>query len=600
MAYHIDSYDNSLVIDGFDQGIADSPYLGLADIRNLNINSIPGETFVNYAMTNVTPSATTAGNVTSADATANTVTVTVTTGALVNGQVLVFSGAGLAGSGITAGTKYMIGNLSGSTFQIFVSFATYTSNTPVDITATATGTYTQVIMGRPTQRFYNKVTDTYYIIDANGRVWQVYTDATAPIYLLGNDTTTTTNASGNGIAAYRGYLFAFRNALIDYMVISTGAWTYGWQTMNTGGSTANSHYAHLGQDDVIYYCDGAFVGSFFQKAGATFDPSNSATYTWAQQALALPSNDIAQCLAELGINLLVGGQLNAIYPWNRVATSFTYPILLAENFIQRMVTVNTNTYILAGQRGKIYITNGSQASLFKKVPDHISNTPDPFYQWGDLASVRNQLYFGILAKSILTQVEIPEYGGLWSIDLDTKAIRLSNQLSYGTYAGIACVILPILPTPTGNPPYPGIARGLSLLTGWDSSASTYGIDRSSSSPYTGSQARFDSDLIPIGTYDKPRDFTRIEYKLTQALVSGESITIKYRLLFDVSDQTTPAINTYTTVLTDSTAGNYSLSGPINFKNAQWVQFQVVTNSTGSSPSFVRLKEIRVTGLVAAQ
>ena len=71
------------------------------------------------------------------------------------------------------------------------------------------------------------------------------------------------------------------------------------------------------------------------------------------------------------------------------------------------------------------------------------------------------------------------------------------------------------------------------------------------------------------------------------MVSGESVTIKYRKDFSQS---------YTTVLTDSTVGNYSYSGPINFENAQWIQFQIILNSTASTPSYTRLKEMRLRGI----
>lgn len=577
--YRFDPYDQSIVIDGFENGVADSPYAGISDMRNVNIISVPGEGSVNFSTTAATmPSV--SGTVTGASDSADTVTIAGAT--LYNGMCLVFTGGSLP-TGVTAATKYLIKVVTPTTIRIYTTYANYVANSFVNIGSdVGTGTFASLDMGKPTNRFSN------YIIDSNGRVW-ADKFGTYYGYLLGVDATTTTNANGNGIAVYRGYVFAFRNALIDYMLISTGVWTYAWQTMNTAAGVSNPHYAYLGQDDVIYYCDAAYVGSFFQKPLTTFDPGNTATYTWNQDALAIPSNDIANCLAELGVNLLVGGQQNAIYPWNRTSTSFSYPILLAESFIQRMVTVNTNTYILAGARGRVYITNGSQATLFKKIPDHISGTIEPFFQWGDLASNRNQIYFGVLAKTNAGAAN-SQYGGVWAIDLDSKALRLTNKLSYGTYAGLATVVTFGDPGTVGNPPFPPVSSGNGLTIGWDSGASTYGIDVPSSDPYTSSQTTIDSDLIPIGTYDKPRDLTRIEYKLSKPLVSGESITIKYRLIFNTSD------TGYTTVLTDSTAGNYSLSGPINFKNAQWVQFQVVLNSTTSTPSYVRLKNIRITGI----
>ena len=613
MAYHVDSYDNSIVIDGFEKGIADSPFDGISDMRNVNIISVPGEASVNFTMASVTLPSGGSGNVTSINETNNTVTVTGSAAAsIVSGMSIRFGG--LDANGLVSGTQYWVSTVTG-TLTFTVSSNPLLSGV-IDITGTGTGTFVTQTMGKPLHKTYNYFADTayrYFILDDAGLAWG-YNGSIGYFQYLGN--TTLTNAYGNGLIAYQNYLFVFRNDKIDYVLISAlgstpiGPWVYGWQTLLSASSAINSHYALIGiNDNIVYYCDSNGVGSFYQKdTAATFDPSSSATYTatasgsgTAKLALMIPSIDIAQCLAELGTNLLVGGKLNAIYPWNRVAqvsgksinNGYSYPILLGENFITRMVTVNTNTYIFAGVRGRIYITNGSQASLYKKIPDHISGTVEPYFAWGDAGFMKNQLYFGVSCKNN-AGTAINEYGGVWAIDLDTQALRLSNELSYGTYAGIASVIFPLVISSSTTTP-----AGAGLFVGYTSDSGAYpgGMDISTTSPYTGSQATIDSDLIPIGTYEKPRNFTRVEYRLTKALVSGESVVIKYRLLFDKFDQTTPAINTYATILTDSTAGNYSSVGSVNFSNAQWVQFQIVLNSTASTPSYTRLKEIRIKGLV---
>lgn len=48
MAYRIDKTTNELVIDGWEKGIAPSPYLGIGNIRNLNTSYYPGVAYVNY------------------------------------------------------------------------------------------------------------------------------------------------------------------------------------------------------------------------------------------------------------------------------------------------------------------------------------------------------------------------------------------------------------------------------------------------------------------------------------------------------------------------------------------------------------------------
>jgi hypothetical protein len=277
---------------------------------------------------------------------------------------------------------------------------------------------------------------------------------------------------------------------------------------------------------------------------------------------------------------MVGGKNNVIYPWDRFDSNFNFPLLCAENNIVKMVTINTNTYIFIGNRGRIYVTNGSQVQLYKKIPDHISGTVEPYFTWGGATYTKNQLYFGLLATTN-AGAPISQYGGVWAIDVDTNALRLVNKLSYGTYNGYATALIANFAT---NP------AGTGLYIGWYDGVSTYGMDTTVSTPYTGSQATIDYDLIPIGTFNKTRDLTQIEYKLTRPLVSGESVTLNTRLVFDTQS------TGYTQVLTDNKAGNYSNSAPVNFQNAQWIQIQAVLNSITVNPSYVRIRQIRITGL----
>jgi hypothetical protein len=218
--------------------------------------------------------------------------------------------------------------------------------------------------------------------------------------------------------------------------------------------------------------------------------------------------------------------------------------------------------------------------LFKKIPDHISGTVEPYFNWGGVAAMKNQIYFSFLVTANGGSSN-SQYGGIWAIDTETKSLRLTNKLSYGTYAGYATALLAV---PIGGTLFsPSNQAGNGLFAGWYN-GSTYGIDGASGNPYTGSETTIDFDLIPIGTYQKPKNFTRIEYRLTKPLVSGESITLNYRLNFSDS---------YTAIGSDSATGSYSNTFACNFRNAQWLQIQAVLNSTNSSPSYVRLREVRL-------
>ena len=65
MAYQFDTYDNSVVLNGEENGIADSPYAGIANIVNANITSIPGEVSVGFSTKNMTAPSRITGNITS-------------------------------------------------------------------------------------------------------------------------------------------------------------------------------------------------------------------------------------------------------------------------------------------------------------------------------------------------------------------------------------------------------------------------------------------------------------------------------------------------------------------------------------------------------
>lgn len=421
-----------------------------------------------------------------------------------------------------------------------------------------------------TTDYYTFTFSSAVTLDANTTYWIVLNSNTLP-------------AEGDYIewrGSATGDVYANGSAqLLDvsdtWVAISNADFNLHLLTSETNYPATVSHFALVGQDNAVYFCNTNYVGSIIVLPGQEFDPSDVDTYTYNNFALAIPVEDSSTCLAELGVNLLIGGTKNQIYPWDRVSTSYSYPILLAENNVQQMVTVNTNTYIFAGQRGKIYITNGSQAQFFKKVPDHLSGTTTPYYTWGGATFNRNQLFFGVQATTN-AGVAINQYGGLWAIDLVTNGIRLINQLSYGTYSGIASAIFPLLGSPTSD--------GYGLLIGWYTTIG--GIDKGSANPYTGGQSYFDCDMIPIGTYLKPFTGSQIEWKTSTPLVSGENIQLYWR---------SNITGSYTLIPTDTSSliGVLSDVVKVNFEKVQWIQLRAVLTSTDTTPSYCRLTEIRI-------
>lgn len=627
--------NGDIIVSGFEGGIGDSPYNGITDERNVDIISVPGEAAITFATSKI--SAPLVGPVTVTSSSGSVMTFNSTAG-LENNMAIYFPTI-TSGGTITINTVYWIGNVTLTTATVY---SDYKLASPQTISGSLQGTFSTYNMGvapsyvtgatsggptyfaQPTN-----VVSSYFtfLVDRVGMVWSNFKVTGTNSYwtYTGNiawDGGNVSNANGNGLVYWRvsnnlkgsdsnsetvDYLFVFRNSQIDYFVAAkggnhsgpaTGVWVYGWDPtaattgntnyLTTAAGTNNSHEAFTPPDNRVYFCDANNIQKFFQTASGTlFDPTNAATFTYTTFNL-LPANDIAQCLTYLGNNVLIGGQGNEAYQWNTTSNSITNPIPLAESFVWKMVTVNTNTYMFVGNRGRIYITNGTQANLYKKLPDHISNTIEPNYQWGGATSNKNQLYFS--AKVVTNSGSaVTGYGGIWAVDLDSNAIRLSNLLSYGTYTGYATALTFQL----YNPVISLSPTGGGLFAGWDTGSSSYGLDQSSSSPYTGGQAFVTTDMIPVGTLLKPATSHQIEFKLTQPLVSGESVTLYQGSYLDMTYASFATLGTLAYSASLATGNLLAANFPIQQQNQQWLLVRAVLTGTASNPSYNRLKEIRI-------
>lgn len=332
------------------------------------------------------------------------------------------------------------------------------------------------------------------------------------------------------------------------------------------------------------------TGSVGNQFFDTFDPGQDTMYEYAPQAVALPFLESAQCLGELGTDIIIGTASNILYPWNQVDPTPSTIISLPENDTVNMVTVNNMLYVFSGHKGNIYITNGSSASPAAKVPDYCAGIPgtpatyiEPYFSWGGAAYMRGRLYFSILDQ---TSTKAGNCGGVWSFiptqnffvgQDEGMALRLENQNSYGTYNGLAKVLIA-----AGNQN----AIAPQYWAGWYSSISapTYGIDFTGSVPVT--TATIETDLMETGTLLTKQTFKQFEYKVSSPLATGETVVLYYR------KNSTDAY----TLLNNEVVNNDQLSGyyGANFQRSQWLQLKAALNSTGdATSSFNRVTELRI-------
>lgn len=461
---------------------------------------------------------------------------------------------------------------------------------PIDDTNTV---FSTILMAKPEEiikAVYSPTnTNLYFSYDTNGRVWLYDTNNTLCnstykwIYMNNLPDNTVTGKTGN-IISWKDYLFVLSSTGIHVVALAVLAtmtnsdnWYYGWQT----GLTRYEHKAIIGQDDMVYFCNGSAVGRIQETVGETFNISNAITYIYDEIAAPLPSFDSATCLSELGDLVLIGGSNNWIYPWNRLGSSFNPVIRVADNYVKEIVTVNNTSYVFAGHRGQIYVTNGGNVAPFWKIPDYISKVTNPYINWTDADFNRGQLYFGFTVTTNAGSA-ITEYGGLWAIDVNSSVPigpRCSNQLSNGNYTSyVTCLCKNEGLTNENNPS----ADGYGLFIGWYT-GTTFSIDKTISTPYL-AKAYVDSDIIPVGLLKEKKTFQNLEYKLAVPLVTGESVALSYRTNLNA---------TYEDVPITSVEDVSGLTDTVNFENVQWIQIRANLTTIASGGTSVRLKQIRI-------
>jgi hypothetical protein len=194
-------------------------------------------------------------------------------------------------------------------------------------------------------------------------------------------------------------------------------------------------------------------------------------------------------------------------------------------------------------------------------------------------------------------------GGVWSANLDTGALKIAYQLSYGTYAGFSSAFLAQAITTNVSGANSNQPPGGGLFIGWADGLGNFGVDQTIATPYTGGQSFLVSDMIPIGTLFEPTTAGQFEFKLSTPLLLGESVELQVGSSLDDYSN-----NTFTSLgITQGTDPPYNLttnqivlSGlfPNKVQTQQWLLVKAILTARATNPSFARLVQLRVIGATA--
>lgn len=536
-------------------GMGDSPHVGIGLIKAADVGTFPGAARVGKKPVSVFH--TEYSHTFTADAgtdvcTGSSATVPAT------GTAATVSTTGTLPAGLSASTNYFIIKVSDTTFKLATTVTNADAGTAINITDAGSGTHTVATVEPGTVNHYARDprTNTIFMQDSNARVWYLQSGS-APARLLNGNTTT--SGAGNGIAVFRvsdgtaTYLLAFRNASVDVVNVfgssqlGAPSWTNSWKSLNSGAGSGNSHHARLGQDNIVYFTDDRYVGSIQETPGDVFDPSDSASYTFNNQALDLPLGSLAYWLEELGVDLIVSvSNDDKLYPWDRSSDSYGLPIPIGEYGGNKMKNIGNIVYVLAGQHGNIYKTQGTYVRLFKTLPIYATyNTTTPASNsitWGGIEAVLGNLLVGVGSTS-------SGYSGAYLVTPGGK-LTIDNQPTTGN----------VRPT------------ALFAQNGYEFYHMGYsgGADVMDSSRYSSlGTVVLQSRLYRVGNHTQKATISELEFQIATP-VAG-SIRVKYRkdTSSSFSDLPAPSSSTITTTTSDS---GYSLeAGLTDLEN---VQFQL--------------------------
>ncbi len=284
MAYRLEKTTGDLILDGWENGIGVSPHKGIANMQGVDISTEPGEVMVSFGRVVQSQAKFSGGTLTALNASHLTATA-VSNHLPVAGFWINVSASTI--SNLSTGNYFVYAsNQSTGVVQLSTGGVASTAYDPTGANVIAnfglsgTATFSTTFdMAEAVQGATETYTDSsnvvqyrYYVIDTNGRLfvsdtsqaslWNwalVYTAAAPGGYGPASSTV-------GGMAILNGFVIIILGAgiyTISTVQLGTAPMLSSFGGPLSSKSTPNGHFALVGHQGKLYYCDGNYIGSLF-------------------------------------------------------------------------------------------------------------------------------------------------------------------------------------------------------------------------------------------------------------------------------------------------------------------------------------------------
>lgn len=573
--------NNDIIIDMPRQGIAPSAMTGFADVRNLDLFSVPGVARLNRKFSVASGSTSAIYNwlvrnpLTSTEFFALSTTGTVYTSTDGTGAVWSLLGgntvSAASGNGLAIWKDYLFvaRDASLDTFGPLSGVAvTVTAATPCVISSTGHGLQasTPIIFSATTIPAGITAGTVYYVSDIN-----LLTDSFQIKDAIGGSQINTTT-TGSGVKYRTWYAPAGGGVTTFKTITSDNLW----------------HPMIISKLNSALY--GGEANQVFKLAEATapFNPITAASYTWSATVLAtaLQADYRIKCLAEYGTNLMLGTWKGTavtdfpvadIFPLGINETAVGNAISLNDFGIHALLTYGSSLIIWAGVNGRIYRSDGVNFSQVVRLPMDVTNTNYVIFKPGGVCIHKERIFFGTgnVSSGLPGQ-------GVYSLQLSPggNILILEHTISQETDGTSEQTVVGCLLPLTGQ----------RIIAGWVS-GSNKGIDTTSDSYIyvTAYTAYFDTPLFQVGTPKGKRILTELDILLAKTLTTTQGIRLLYRTSLSGTFAT---LGTFTHDVAGTTilGAEFSHFTTANIPNLETVQFRVALNS-GNSETTPWLRQV---------